>query len=145
MLLSCQDRAEMYRLSWCNHRCTLSYRQKFLTSFRDGSMAAPNVAIRLTGRGNGFLMVDVTGEQRGRTISLVMETACRGNRHRPEKGRYIHKGRKRRTTAAEKGSREGISNKKRRREEKERGGRESSYLPSPRLSKSVFLPSCRNS
>lgn len=125
----------MYRLSWL-HRCTLSRtdRSFSFTSSRDGSMAAANAAECCNSIDRPRKWIPNGGrhcEQRGRTISLVMETACRGNRQRSEKGGYIHKGRKCRTKV-EKGSREGISNKKRRGKEKgrvRRGGRRGENLP----------------
>lgn len=127
-------------------------RQKFLirratVTARWSGRIPRNVAIRLTGRGNGFLMVDVTGERRGRTISLVMETACRGNRQQPAKGRYIHKGGKGRVERKGVGGRRRATSNERMRE-RERKERVRGNLPTYPLSSrppSVFLPSCRSS
>lgn len=90
------------------------------TDFCDGSMVTPNAAKCCNSIDRPGKWIPNGGrhcERRGRTISLVMETACRGTWQQSEKGGYIHKGRKRRETV-EKGSREGILNKKKRERER---------------------------
>lgn len=101
------------------------------SGFRDGSMVASNAAECCNSIDRPGKWIPNGGrhcERRGRTISLVMETACRRNRQQ-EKGRYIHKGRKRRTKAEREVGREYRIRKRESRREKGRERERGENLP----------------
>lgn len=103
----------------------------------DGRGQTPrNVAIRLTGRSGKWIPNGGRHcERRGRTISLVMETACRGNAAATGE-RKIHSQRREGRVGFQSGKVEGALNgsERDRKREGERGGargEESSYVSSP--------------
>lgn len=79
-----------------------------------------NVAIRLTGPGKWIPNGGRHCERCGRTISLVMETACRGNRAAAGERKIHSQRQKAPDIGRERGSKKGISNKKKRAGEKEK-------------------------